>query len=82
MRAIALRWTSAISLLLIVSFSSIASCRSLPPPNTVEVEASVNCKGPADKCIAVTRSFVDEHARLFDQVVRLKAALKICQGRP
>jgi len=34
------------------------------------------------KCIAVTRAFVDEHAQLFDQNIRLKQALKQCQQRP
>ena len=81
MRPTALRWISAISLLLIFSISSIVSCRTPSAPNPVEVDASVNCRRPADKCIAVSRAFVDEHARLFDQVIRLKAALKICEKR-
>ena len=68
----------AIGLLWICSFSSFVSCAT-PPAKTVEVTASVNC----DKdCIAVTQQFVLEHAILFDQVIRLKMALKACQGHP
>ena len=71
-------WIKAIGLLLICSFSSFVSCAT-PPAKTVEVAASVNCK---QDCIAVTKQFVLEHAILFEQVIRLKAALKSCQANP
>ena len=82
MPRIGLRWIRGILLGLIVCFSSFVSCRPLPAPNTVEVEASVHCTAPVDKCIAVTRAFLDEHFRLFEQNIKLKQALKSCQGRP
>ena len=82
MRRIGLRLTNATLLLLILSFSGFVSCRTPSAPSTVEVEASVNCRGPADKCIAVTRAFLDEHLRLFEQNIRLRQALKICQDQP
>ena len=54
------------------------SCQT-PPAKTVEVVASVNCQ---HECVAVTKQFVLEHAVLFEQTIRLKAALKACQGNP
>ena len=82
MTALSGRSISVITLLLICCFSSFVSCRTTPAPNTVEVEASANCHLPGDQCIAVTRAFVMEHAILFEQTIRLKAALKVCQQSP
>ncbi len=49
------------------------SCQSQQAVKTVEVPVSV--KGCSDALIA-------EHDDLFAENIRLKAALKICQGKP
>ena len=67
-----------IGLVLIFCSSAFVSCQT-PPAKTIEVVASVNCQ---HECVAVTQQFVLEHAVLFEQVIRLKAALKACQGHP
>jgi hypothetical protein len=40
--------------------------------------ASVAC---TMDCVLVTRALVKEHAELFDEVIRLHAALAICEKR-
>jgi hypothetical protein len=40
--------------------------------------ATVQCR---QECVSVSRAFVKEHANLFDEVIRLRAALKLCQER-
>ena len=54
-------------MLLIFFFSGIVSCHPPPAPSTVEVPAS--SKG-------CQRAFVEEHDSLFQENIRLKAALK------
>jgi hypothetical protein len=49
-----------------------------PRPNTVEVVASVNCQ---HKCIAVSRAFVEEHARWGEALIIAEADLRICRNR-
>lgn len=39
-------------------------------------EASVVC---TQDCVPVTKGFVKEHAALFNELIRTKAALKMCQ---
>jgi len=64
-------------MLLMLCLLSSASCRPTSALKSIEVPASVNCHGSA--CIAVTRAFVDEHAAILVENIRLKAALKACQ---
>jgi hypothetical protein len=66
-----------ITLLLICCLSSYAGCRQTEV-KTVEVIASVNC---TKDCIAVTRAFVEEHAAVMTENVRLKAELTACHLR-
>lgn len=61
-----------------LSLLSIVSCASKPDPNLVIGEATVQCKA---NCVSVSRGFVKEHADLFDELVRTKAALKMCQEK-
>jgi hypothetical protein len=32
--------------------------------------------------VSVSKAFLKEHADLFDEAIRLKAALKVCQEKP
>ena len=67
-----LRWTKAILMLSMLCLLNIASCQPVPV-KTVEVQAT--SKG-------CSRAFVEEHDSLFAENIRLKAALKACQGKP
>ena len=57
---------------------SIASCSTKLDPNLVIGDASVNCERG---CVTVTKGFIKEHANLFDELIRTKAALKMCQEK-
>ena len=57
-------------MLLTLCLSSIVSCRAAPAPKTVEITTTV--KGCTD-------ALVMEHAELFQENIKLKQALKICQ---
>jgi hypothetical protein len=58
-------------MLLMCCLISIVSCTT-PSPKTVETKATA--KGCSD-------AFITEHNDLFAENIRLKAALKICQGK-
>jgi hypothetical protein len=58
---------------------SLGGCPA-PEVKTVEVQASIQCK-EGDRCFSVTKEFLLEHGRLFDENIRMKAALKICNDR-
>ena len=79
MQALKWRWTKATILVSMLCLFSTVSCHKAPAPSTLEVSASANCN---QDCVAVTKQFVLEHALLFDQNIKLKAALKACQGQP
>ena len=57
---------------------STVSCSTKLDPNLVIGEASVQC---SSDCVSVTKGFVKEHANLFDELIRTKAALKMCQEK-
>ena len=70
--------TKLIGLGVICCGLSIVSCSTKLDPNLVIGEASVQC---TTDCVAVTKGFVKEHATLFDELIRTKAALKMCQEK-
>ena len=57
---------------------SIVSCSPKLDPNLVIGEATLQCKVD---CVSVSRGFVKEHATLFDELIRTKAALKVCREK-
>jgi hypothetical protein len=57
---------------------SIVSCSTKLDPNLVIGEAAIHCK---EDCVVVTKGFVKEHANLFDELIRTKSALKMCQEK-
>lgn len=59
-----------IRLLQISCLLAFVSCQPAPKPTTLEVPASSR---------GCQRAFVEEHEALMQQVIRLKAALKLCQ---
>ena len=70
------------SLLWIFCLLSTASCSSKPVPKAAFSDASVQCDATVRKdCWSVTPAYVKEHAILFDEAIRLKAALKVCQEK-
>ena len=60
---------------------SIGGCFfSKPVPKGAFSDASVKCDPAVRKdCWSVTPAYVKEHAVLFDQLIRTKAALTNCQ---
>lgn len=68
------RWTR-----LILFTLSIGACQPVEV-KTVEVPATIQCK-EGDRCFSVTKEFLLEHGRLFDENIRLKSALNICQNK-
>lgn len=61
-----------------ISFLLLSGACSKKPPEPISVEDSTQCK--AD-CVMVTKGFVMGRFVAEEQVVRLKAALKICQEK-
>lgn len=57
---------------------SIVSCSSKLGLNVPASDATVQCK---TDCVSVSKAFVKEHANLFDELIRTKAALKTCQEK-
>ena len=55
---------------------SIVSCSGKLDPNLVIGESSLMCDLD---CVVVTKGFIKEHANLFDELIRTKASLKMCQ---
>ena len=55
---------------------SIVSCSAKLDPNLVIGESSLMCDLD---CVVVTKGFIKEHANLFDELIRTKASLKMCQ---
>ena len=63
-----------------LSWMSIASCASVPDYKLApRTGATVQCQ---TDCVSVSRTFLKEHADLFDEVIRARASLKMCQERP
>jgi hypothetical protein len=60
-------WLLSMSCLLL-----IGGCRHAPAPNTVEVPVTI--RGCSD-------ALIQEHADLFNENIRLRAALKLCQEK-
>lgn len=65
-------------LALMLCSATIVSCSWNKVPNVPASAATVHC---AADCVAVSKAFVKEHADLFDQLIRAKAALAICENR-
>ena len=63
---------------LIASLPSFAACVK-PPPEPIKTDDSVQCK---QDCVTVSKGFVLQRMALEEQVIRLRAALRSCQGRP
>ena len=60
---------------------SLASCGhfgSKPARSVPANDSTVQCH--AD-CVAVSKAFIKEHADLYDEVIRLRAALKLQQEK-
>jgi hypothetical protein len=54
------------------------SCANKLDPNLVIGESTVECKVD---CVSVSKGFIKEHATLFDELIRTKASLKMCQEK-
>lgn len=67
-------------MLLICCTLNFVSCAQMPEPKSVLVPISVNCKGEA--CIAVSRTYVNEHTQLMVDNIRLKEQNKRCHTSP
>ena len=74
-----LRLTRVLGLLWIGLWLSIVGCPSKPvpkpdPPSGATTQCLIDCA-------SVSKSFLREHGQLFDENIRLKAALKLCQEK-
>lgn len=63
-------------IVLLLSAILLPSCSPTIDKHAPASPASVVCQ---TNCVSVTPAFVKEHADLFDEVIRLRAALKVCQ---
>ena len=61
-----------------LSLSSCGILNSKPAPSVPASDASVQCR---QDCVSVTKAFVKEHANLYDEAIRLRASLKMCQEK-
>lgn len=59
--------------------SGFVSCASKPAPSVPANAATVQC---TTDCVAVSKAFIKEHADLYDEVIRLRAALKFQSEKP
>jgi len=74
------RFSVVTILLWTCSLLSIGGCFSKPVPKAAFSDASVSCDQKVRKdCWSVTPAYVKEHANLFDELIRTKAALKMCR---
>jgi hypothetical protein len=73
------RLPKMIGLLAMLSLGSIVSCTSKPDLSVPSSDATVQCE--AD-CVSVSKAFVKEHSNLFNEVIRLRAALEMCREKP
>jgi len=64
---------------LIFCLLSIVSCASKRDPNLAIGAATLQCQV---ECVSVSKAFVKEHAELFDEDIKLRAALKLCNEKP
>jgi hypothetical protein len=55
---------------------SIASCTHKLAPSVPASDATVQC---VTDCWSVSKSYVKEHANLFNEVIKLRAALAACR---
>lgn len=69
-----MRLAGTIGLLAMLCSLSFVSCASKPKSVLIGA-ATVQCQS---ECVSVSKAYVKEHADLFDEVIRLKASLKIC----
>ena len=75
-----MRLRKMIGLLLIGCLPLIGSSCTRPDLNGVPAsDATVQCK---TDCWSVSKAFVKEHAVLFNEVVKLRAALEACREKP
>lgn len=57
---------------------SSVSCVSKPARSAAPSAATTRCQVD---CVIVSRAFVKEHADLFDEVIRCRAALKLAHEK-
>lgn len=55
---------------------TIVSCDSKLVPNVPLGEMTLQC---TKDCVSVSKAFIKEHAELFDEDIKLRAALKMCR---
>jgi hypothetical protein len=64
-------------MLLLTSLWLCTACSTSKPLEVEEAPpATMQCK---TDCVSVSKEYAKEHGRLFARVIRLKAALKLCQ---
>lgn len=68
-------WQKTIGLGLMCSLVSTGGCAQRVDPRFDPGNSSVQC---STDCVAVTKGFLLEHAALFEELIRTKAALKLC----
>lgn len=58
--------------------SGIGACSTKPAPSVPSSDATVHC---TTECVSVSKAFIKEHALLFDELIRTKAALEDCRKK-
>lgn len=62
-----------------LSLLSIETSCSKPALNVPASDATTRC---TVNCVSVSKAFIKEHANLFDELIRTKAALEDCRKKP
>lgn len=68
-----------IGLLMTLCLLSFVSCTKKPGLSVPASNATAQCK---TECVSVSKAFVKEHANLFDELIRTKAALEEARKKP
>jgi len=64
---------------MLIIFLLLVGCQSNPVPKAASSDSSVSCDQKIRKdCWSVTPAYVKEHAMIYDELIRTKAALKFC----
>lgn len=73
------RFPKTIGLLAMLCLVNIVSCTSKQGLSVPASDATTRCK---TDCVSVSKALVKEHANLFDEAIRLRAALEDCRKKP
>jgi hypothetical protein len=57
---------------------SMSACAGKPAPSVPASAATVQCKVD---CVSVSKAFIKQHAELYEEAIKMRAALKFCEDK-